>query len=331
MWSEGRYDYERLPRERVPPRSHASDGYHRVVNVVPKRPPLLDKRPPLLDKRPPLLARPDEGGYSRYYSHVDYRDYDEGRSYSHDRRSGPPHRGDDSGYRWTRDDHSTSRQPEYRESPVGRKDSPHSRSGSSLSSRSYSPDRSRTHSFHQSQHRSKERSIQSLKTSRDTSPSSSSAVSSSKMLDKPSRLTEKELAEAASKWASEKPEKSDENHLAEISEFETGSVAPLFMDQTEEPESNTTDGTELYEDSQLSSRSKAIASKTKEIEQVYRQDCETFGMVVKMLIEKDPSLEKSIQFALRQNLHEIGERCVEELKHFITEYDNSTQDFGDPF
>ncbi|KAK2507142.1 hypothetical protein MC885_010131 [Smutsia gigantea] len=52
---------------------------------------------------------------------------------------------------------------------------------------------------------------------------------------------------------------------------------------------------------------------------VYRQDCETFGMVVKMLIEKDPSLEKSIQFALRQNLHEIGERCVEELKRFITE------------
>ncbi|XP_005067192.2 periphilin-1 isoform X4 [Mesocricetus auratus] len=312
MWSEGRYDYERLPRERAPPRSHASD---------------------------------------------------------------------DSGYRWTRDDHSTSRQPEYRdmrdgfrrksfysshysrersphkrdapfcrESPVGRKDSPHSRSGSSLSSRSYSPERSRTHSFHQSQHRKsahvgasykrqneanpgrgKERSIQSLKTSRDTSPSSSSAVSSSKVLDKPSQLTEKELAEAASKWANEKPEKADENNLTEISEFETGSMAPLFIDQTEEPESNTTDGTELYEDSQISSRSKAIASKTKEIEQVYRQDCETFGMVVKMLIEKDPSLEKSIQFALRQNLHEIGERCVEELKHFITEYDNSTQDFGDSF
>ncbi|XP_051045664.1 periphilin-1 isoform X2 [Phodopus roborovskii] len=362
MWSEGRYDYERLPRERAPPRSHASDGYHRVVNVVPKRPPLLDKRPPLLDKRPPLLARPDEGGYSRYYSHVDYRESDEGRSFSHDRRSGPPHRGDDSGYRWTRDDHSTSRQPEYRdmrdgfrrksfysshysrersphkrdtpffrESPVGRKESPHSRSGSSLSSRSYSPERSRTHSFHQSQHRSKERSIQSLKTSRDTSPSSSSAVSSSKVLDKPSQLTEKELAEAASKWANEKPEKADENNLTEISEFETGSTAPLFIDQIEEPESNTTDGTELYEDNQISSRSKAIASKTKEIEQVYRQDCETFGMVVKMLIEKDPSLEKSIQFALRQNLHEIGERCVEELKHFITEYDNSTQDFGDSF
>ncbi|KAM4839431.1 periphilin-1 isoform X3 [Urocitellus parryii] len=367
MWSEGRYDYERLPRERVPPRSHPNDGYHRVVNIVPKKPPLLD--------------RPGEGSYSRYYSHVDYREYDEGRSFSHDRRSGPPHRGDESGYRWTRDDHSANRQPDYRdmrdgfrrksfysshysrdrsphkrdapcfrESPVGRKDSPHSRSGSSVSSRSYSPERSKTYSFHQSQHRKpvrvgasykrqnegkpergKERPVQSLKTSRDTSPSSSSAVPSSKVLDKPSRLTEKELAEAASKWAAEKLEKSDESNLPEISEFEAESTAPLFIDHPEEPESNTTDGTELFEDSQLTSRSKAIASKTKEIEQVYRQDCETFGMVVKMLIEKDPSLEKSIQFALRQNLHEIGERCVEELKHFIADYDTSAQDFGEPF
>ncbi|XP_038547150.1 periphilin-1-like isoform X2 [Canis lupus familiaris] len=311
MWSEGRYDYERLPRERIPPRSHPRD---------------------------------------------------------------------ESGYRWTRDDHSASRQPEYRdmrdgfrrksfysshyardrsphkrdtpffrESPVGRKDSPHSRSGSSVSSRSYSPERSKTYSFHQSQHRKsiragtsykrqnegnpergKERPVQSLKTSRDTSPSSSSAVPSSKMLDKPSRLTEKELAEAASKWAAEKLEKADESNLPDI-EYEAGSTAPLFIDQPEEPESNVTDGIELFEDSQLTSRSKAIASKTKEIEQVYRQDCETFGMVVKMLIEKDPSLEKSIQFALRQNLHEIGERCVEELKHFIAEYDTSSQDFGEPF
>ncbi|XP_057557048.1 periphilin-1 isoform X7 [Hippopotamus amphibius kiboko] len=311
MWSEGRFDYERLPRERVPPRSHPSD---------------------------------------------------------------------ESGYRWTRDDHSASRQPEYREvrdgfrrksfysshyvrdrsphkrdtpffreSPVGRKDSPHSRSGSSVSSRSYSPERSKTYSFHQSQHRKsvragasykrqnegkpergKERPAQSLKTSRDTSPSSAS-VPSSKVLDKPSRLTEKELAEAASKWATEKLEKADESNLPEISEYEAGPTAPLFIDQPEEPESNATDGIDLFEDSQLTSRSKAIASKTKEIEQVYRQDCETFGMVVKMLIEKDPSLEKSIQFALRQNLHEIGERCVEELKHFIAEYDTSSQDFGEPF
>eukprot|EP00073_Rattus_norvegicus_P025971 XP_006242296.1 PREDICTED: periphilin-1 isoform X5 [Rattus norvegicus] len=293
MWSEGRYDYERLPRERVPPRSHPSDEFgYRWTR--------------------------DDHSTSRQSDYRDMRDGFRRKSFysSHYSRDRSPHKRD---------------APFFRESPVGRKDSPHSRSGSSVSSRSYSPERSRTHTFHQSQHRSKERSIQSLKTSRDTSPSSSSAVSSSKALDKPSRLTEKELAEAESKWAADTLERSDENNLGEISEFEAGSAAPLFIDQTEEPESNTTDGTEMYEDSQLSSRSKAIASKTKEIEQVYRQDCETFGMVVKMLIEKDPSLEKSIQFALRQNLHEIGERCVEELKHFITEYDNSTQDFGDPF
>ncbi|XP_007503213.1 periphilin-1 isoform X1 [Monodelphis domestica] len=369
LWSDGRYEYDRLPRERLPPRSHAEDDYLRVVNIISKKPPLLD--------------RPGEGGYSRYdYSLVDYQEYDEGRSFSHDRRSGTPHRGDEPSYRWTRDDHPISRQPDYRdtrdgfrrkgfysshymrersphkrdtpffrESPVNRKDSPHSRSGSSVSSRSYSPERSKTYSFHQSQHRKsvragacykqqnegepgrgKERpSAQSLKTSRDTSPSSSTAAPSSKVLDKPSRLTEKELAEAANKWAAEKLEKTDENNLPEISDYDAGSSAPLYNDQAEEPETNATDSIELFEDNQVTSRSKAIASKTKEIEQVYRQDCETFGMVVKMLIDKDPSLEKSVQFALRQNLHEIGERCIEELKHFITEYDAANQEFGESF
>ncbi|KGL81834.1 Periphilin-1, partial [Tinamus guttatus] len=324
MWSEGRYDYERLPRERLPPRMHpdASDDYHRVVNVVPKK--------------PALFERPGDGGYGRYddYNHLDYRDYEEGRGFAHERRSGPAHRGvrkDKSGYRWPRDDHSISRQPEYRESPGSRRDSPHSRSGSSVSSRSYSPERSKVYPFHQSQHsrsmsslhkrnissqQGKERT-QSLKTSRDASPSGSTAVPSSKALDKTHRLSEKELAEAASKWAAEKAEKADEGNFPEIPEYEAGSSAPLYVERTEETETNITDSTEGYEDGHLLGRSKAIATKTKEIEQVYRQDCETFGMVVKMLIDKDPSLEKSIQFALRQNLHEIGERCIEELKLFI--------------
>nr|XP_045010976.1 periphilin-1-like isoform X1 [Jaculus jaculus] len=293
MWSEGRYDYERLPRERGPPRNHPRDeaGYRWTR---------------------------DDHSISRQPDYRDMRDGFRRRSFysSHCSREQSPHKRD---------------APFFRDSPVSRKDSPHSRSSSRVSSRSYSPARSKAYTFHQSQHRSKERPFQSLKTSRDTSPSSSSAVSSSKVLDKSSRLTEKELSEATSKWAAEKLEKSDENNLPEISKFETESMAPLFIDQTGEPEGNTVDGTELFEDSQLTSRSKAIASKTKEIEQVYQQDCETFGTVVKMLIEKDPSLEKSIQFALRQNLNEIGERCVEKLKHFIAEYDSSTQDFGESF
>ncbi|XP_059672078.1 periphilin-1 [Gavia stellata] len=350
MWSEGRYDYERVPRERLPPRIHPDDDYHRVVNIVPKK--------------PPLLERPGDGNYSRYddYSHAEYREYEEGRSFAHDRRSGPPHRGDESGYRWPRDDHPISRQPEYRdirdgfrrksfypshymrersphkrdspffrESPGSRRDSPHSRSGSSVSSRSYSPERSKAYPFHQSQHSRKRTSVQSLKTSRDASPSGSTAVPSSKALDKSNRLSEKELAEAASKWAAEKSEKADESSLPEITEYDAGSSVPLYVEQTEETETNITDSTELYEDGQLLGRSKAIATKTKEIEQVYRQDCETFGMVVKMLIDKDPSLEKSIQFALRQNLHEIGERCIEELKHFIAQYDAANQDLSESF
>ena len=47
------------------------------------------------------------------------------------------------------------------------------------------------------------------------------------MLDKPSRLTEKELAEAASKWAAEKLEKADESNLPEISEYEVRHNVPF--------------------------------------------------------------------------------------------------------
>lgn len=50
--------------------------------------------------------------------------------------------------------------------------------------------------------------------------------------------------------------------------FKAGSSAPLYIEPTEEGEANLMDSTELYEDSQLLSRSKAIAAKTKEIEQV---------------------------------------------------------------
>uniref|UniRef100_A0A8C6Z216 Periphilin 1 n=1 Tax=Nothoprocta perdicaria TaxID=30464 RepID=A0A8C6Z216_NOTPE len=337
MWSEGRYDYDRFPRERFPPRIHPDDDYHRVVNMVPKK--------------PPLLERPGDGSYGRYddYSAGDYRAYEEGRSLAHERRSGPAHRGarkDESGYRWPRDDHSISRQPEYRESPGSRRDSPHSRSGSSVSSRSYSPERSKVYPFHQSQHsrsmsslhkrnissqQGKERtSSQSLKTSRDASPSGSTAVPSAKALDKSSRLTEKELAEAASKWAAEKAEKADEGNFPGIADYQAGSSAPLYVEQAEETEANLTDSPELFEDGHVG-RSKAIAAKTKEIEQVYRQDCETFGMVVKMLIDKDPALEKPVQFALRQNLHEIGERCIEELKLFIAQYDAANPDVPEAF
>ncbi|KAJ8016142.1 hypothetical protein DPEC_G00004120 [Dallia pectoralis] len=73
--------------------------------------------------------------------------------------------------------------------------------------------------------------------------------------------------------------------------------------------------------SQVTARSRAIQQKRKEIERVYRQDCETFGVVVKMLIAKDPTLEQLIQSSLKENLQDIVLRCVEAMQQFIEEYD----------
>nr|XP_034361250.1 periphilin-1-like [Arvicanthis niloticus]XP_034361251.1 periphilin-1-like [Arvicanthis niloticus] len=217
-----------------------------------------------------------------------------------------------------------------RKSGIDRKTSPHSRSGSS---ERHSSKQSKLHSSHGSELRksrhahssykrrsegSKKRPGQSLKTSRDTHPKSSSAVPSSEMLNKLKRFDEKGLPKAANRHTVEKPEMADESDLPKISEFEVG--FPVLMDQSQEPESNKKDDTEFINE-QVANRHKAIVSKTKEIEQAYCQDCETFGMVVKMLVDKDPSLERPIQFALRQNLHEISERCVKELRQFIEEYD----------
>lgn len=215
-----------------------------------------------------------------------------------------------------------------RKSGVNAKNSPHSRSGSSGR---HSPKQSKLHSSHGSEPRKskhahfsykrcsdekpegdKKRPGKSLKTSRDTHTESSSTVPSSEILNKLKRFDEKGLPKAASGQTVEKPRMADENDLPKISEFEV--VLAEFMDQSQEPESK-------IKDNQVTNRRKAIVSKTKEIEQAYYQDCETFGMVVKMLVEKDPSLETSIQFALRQNLYEISERCVKELRQFIAEYD----------
>jgi predicted component of type VI protein secretion system len=60
-----------------------------------------------------------------------------------------------------------------------------------------------------------------------------------------------------------------------------------------------------------------VRQKKEEIEKAYRQDCETFATVTKMLISKEPSLEEKIQNSLRENLKDIGHRCIQELRDFI--------------
>ncbi|KAI3366809.1 hypothetical protein L3Q82_009468, partial [Scortum barcoo] len=170
--------------------------------------------------------------------------------------------------------------PPLRErSPVRREvaRSPHSRSGSSVSSRGYSPDRAKTLPFPSQQGKNK---IPGL--SREGSPHSATS-------------------------------NKEENHPPEV-EKEELLGAPAVEESLK-----------LSTDNFQERRALAIAAKAQEIEKVYRQDCETFGMVVKMLVAKDPNLEKQLQVPLRENLGEIRERCLEDLKHFISELDEAVR------
>ncbi|XP_068163402.1 periphilin-1 isoform X8 [Antennarius striatus] len=168
--------------------------------------------------------------------------------------------------------------PPHRERSPVRRDvarSPHSRSGSSVSSRGYSPDRTKNLPFTSQQDK-----IPGL--SREGSPHSATS-------------------------------NKEESHPAE-GDKEDPAVAPVV----EESQKSTADNFQER-------RAYAIATKAQEIEKVYRQDCETFGMVVKMLVAKDPNLEKQLQVPLRENLGEIRERCLEDLKHFISELDEAVR------
>ncbi|XP_044198715.1 periphilin-1 isoform X5 [Thunnus albacares] len=175
--------------------------------------------------------------------------------------------------------------PPLRErSPVRREvaRSPHSRSGSSVSSRGYSPDRAKSLPFPSQQ-------------------GYEETYSQSKMTDKIPGLSREGSPHSATS-------NKEENHPPE-GEKEELLVAPVVEDSQKST------------DNFLERRALAIAAKAQEIEKVYRQDCETFGMVVKMLVAKDPNLEKQLQVPLRENLGEIRERCLEDLKHFISELD----------
>ncbi|XP_026168007.1 periphilin-1 [Mastacembelus armatus] len=68
-------------------------------------------------------------------------------------------------------------------------------------------------------------------------------------------------------------------------------------------------------------RLEAIKAKAQEIEKNYRQDCETFRTVVKMLVAKEPSLDNLLQAPLDANLLELKQRCLDVLRHFVKELD----------
>ncbi|XP_035283290.1 periphilin-1-like isoform X2 [Anguilla rostrata] len=198
--------------------------------------------------------------------------------------------------------------------------SPHSRSGSSVSSRSYSPEKSKSYSFQKLQKSNKERApSQPVTASRDGSPQSS--VSTSKAsVDKASRPLEPPLPDPLREKVEETQERPSDvpETLAQFEEISG-------LDAEQEDLLPVKDEAAKAKENLQERRSKAIAAKAREIEQVFRQDCETFGMVVKMLVAKDPSLESQLQTPLRENLGEIQQRCLEDLRHFISELDEVLQ------
>ncbi|KPP72702.1 hypothetical protein Z043_108274, partial [Scleropages formosus] len=161
-------------------------------------------------------------------------------------------------------------------------------------------------------------------TSRDGSPQSSTSTSKVSV-DKSSRVSDPHPAEVPSEKTDKPLEPSDGCEAPEEFHEPSRTSPPQEEVRQQEVEQEAPLAAE-DEDARIKSdfherRSQAIATKAREIEKVYRQDCETFGMVVKMLVAKDPSLEKQLQNPLRENLCEIRERCLEDLKHFISELD----------
>ncbi|XP_026182388.1 periphilin-1 isoform X5 [Mastacembelus armatus] len=281
------------------------------------------------------------GGGPRSY-HEEQRGYHgDSLHFPAERRAVPPSRREDYPYRVPREDPHAGRPLEFGEdrdhyrrkgppfpplrerSPVRREvaRSPHSRSGSSVSSRGYSPDRAKGLPFPPQQGKSTDGpeghagvsehlwgALFPQQSGHDTL-GYEETYSQSKMTDKIPGLSREGSPHSATS-------NKEENHPQE-GEKEEPLVAPVVEENQKSTEN-------LQE-----RRALAIAAKAQEIEkllflshvQVYRQDCETFGMVVKMLVAKDPNLEKQLQVPLRENLGEIRERCLEDLKHFINELD----------
>ncbi|XP_055049378.2 uncharacterized protein [Misgurnus anguillicaudatus] len=63
----------------------------------------------------------------------------------------------------------------------------------------------------------------------------------------------------------------------------------------------------------------AITAKVLDMKQLYKQDCETFGLVVKMLIYKDQTLEQKLLMTMKKILIDLKKENLLELQCFISD------------
>lgn len=322
---------------------------HRVVNIVEKRNPM--SRPGYEFDRD---YEDDQwyGDSHSYQNSREYRDgygyppndqgyYDDDPHYDHFRRRSPPTRNDGpySQQHYPRDDlrhqlvsrkNGRSRPyygskgrgsgPSHREdheyrrsSPVGVKrdrspmrrepNQPSARSGSN-SNRSFSPDRDKSYS-------------QRYKPTMGTSshiPSSSNTSSFTNATTGPNTPT-------ISSTSSSSLEDSSNSSGSSKVKPESKEKTPASAAETREEVAASVEPKPTPDDDFKARRLEAIKAKALEIEKDYRQDCETFRTVVKMLVNKEPSLEDLLQAPLDKNLQEIKQRCLDSLKHFVKELD----------
>ncbi|XP_034541129.1 periphilin-1-like isoform X2 [Notolabrus celidotus] len=318
---------------------------HRVVNIVEKRNPM--PRPGLDYQRgfdedqwyDNLNSYPDDREYHEEYGYPpnDRRYYDDNPSSGNFRRNSSPPRNDGpySQQSYAREDlrhqlgsRSNGRArpyfrskgrgsgPPQREDPGSYRNSlpvsmkrdrsprrreamqPPVRSGSNSSRKSFSPERDKNYTQRHKPSTPASSSSSSMQTSSST-PSSNT----------PSRnISSSITASSSEEESSHSLGSSEEKTPASVAETEKAVTASM------EPE--------LTLDEDLKARRlEAIKAKALEIEKHYRQDCETFRTVVKMLVDKEPSLGNLLQAPLDKNLLEIKHRCLDSLKDFMKELD----------
>ncbi|XP_020515412.2 periphilin-1 [Labrus bergylta] len=245
------------------------------------------------------------------------------------RGSGPPHREDHGDYRNSppvggKRDRSPSRR-EATQPPV--------RSGSNSRSRSFSPDRDKsythrhklsagTSSHPPSSHPSSSHPPSSHPPSSHPSsshPSSSHPPSSHPPSSHPTSSTNAPSSTSTSKSSEEEtlPISGSSKVKAELNEKPSASAA----ETEEEVVAASVEPKPTPDEDFKARRMQAIKTKALEIEKHYRQDCETFRTVVKMLVDKEPSLDNMLQAPLDKNLLEIKQRCLDSLKQFVKELD----------
>lgn len=304
---------------------------HRVVNIVEKRRPMpwqeieyergFNDEQWYDDPRNYADARGsyDEGGYPL----EDRRYFDENPSFGSFRRNHAPPRNEDPHSQYGRDDlrhqlgsRNSGRAPHFRKR--GRGSGPPKTSVPDRKAKEDRDDYRTSQPAGSARDRSPgRRELQPLVIVRSATTTSNRNFSPDKDKSHTSQQTQQKHKPSAvtshtpSSSAEEPPHSSGsskEKTSASVAESEE--VAAASMEPKLTPEEDF-----------KARRLEAIKAKALEIEKHYRQDCETFRTVVKMLVAKEPSLDNLLQAPLDKNLLEIKQHCLDDLRNFVKELD----------